>query len=148
MMTISKRGVALIKEHEGLRLKAYLCPANVWTIGYGHTGADVFQGKIITEHEAENLLIADLIKFERAVRNNVHKPLTQNQFDALVSFTFNLGEGSLKKSTLLRKVNQNPNDPSIELEFKKWVNAAGRRLPGLVKRRAQEVALYFKPSWL
>ena len=145
-MTISKNGIALIKAHEGFRLKAYLCPANVWTIGYGHTGSDVYMGKVITEDEAENLLITDLIKFEKAVRNNVHKQLTQNQFDALVSFTFNLGEGNLKKSTLLRKVNQNPNDPSIEIEFKKWVNAAGKRLPGLVKRRAEEAELYFKPS--
>ena len=143
-MTISKEGIALIKKYEGLRLKAYLCPANVWTIGYGHTGSDVYAGQVITEPQAEQLLISDLVKFDKGVRKRVFKELKQNQFDALVSFAFNVGLGALEKSRLLLKVNTNPNDPSIRTEFNKWVNAAGKKLPGLIKRREEEANLYFK----
>lgn len=144
MKSISKAGIELIKAHEGLRLKAYRCPANVLTIGYGHTGEDVYEGKIITELEAENLLVADIVKFSRGVRNFVRSSINQNQFDSLVSFAYNVGLGNFRSSTLLKKVNKNPNDPSIDFEFKKWVWAKGKKLPGLIKRREEESNLYFK----
>lgn len=140
-MKTSSKGIELIKEHEGFSSRGYLCPAGKWTIGYGHTGG-VKSGDVISKWQAEELLRKDVLTAERAL-NRQRLPLSQNQFDALVSFTFNVGVGNFQKSTLLRKVRVNVNDPSIAVEFKKWVYGGGKVLPGLVKRRQAEAGLYF-----
>ncbi|MDR6757192.1 GH24 family phage-related lysozyme (muramidase) [Mycoplana sp. BE70] len=144
---INKAGLDLIKQFEGLRTTAYLCPANVPTIGYGSTKgltrADVGKKKITTA-QAETLLRADLVRFEKAVSSLVKVPLTDNQFAALVSWTFNLGEGNLGKSTLLKRINAKAPVAQIEASWMQWVNAGGKRLQGLVNRRAAEMALYKK----
>ena len=147
MRSTSAQGLAIIKKHEGLRLSSYLCPAGVPTIGYGSTrypdGRKVILGeKLSSEKEATQLLLATLQSFEAAV--NRHLPnLNQCQFDALVSFTYNVGTGAFIKSTLLKKAKVNPADPSILDEFQKWVRGGGRVLPGLVTRRREEANLYF-----
>ncbi|MGK7949886.1 MAG: lysozyme [Xenococcaceae cyanobacterium] len=104
-MSTSQTGINLIKRWEGFRSNAYLCPGNVWTIGYGHT-ATAKPGMVINTHQAEMLLKSDLRRFETAVDSLTHVPLNQAQFDALVSFTFNVGIGAFGKSTLLRKLNR------------------------------------------
>lgn len=142
-MKISESGLSLIKSFEGLELKAYLCPAKVWTIGYGHTQG-VKEGQVITKEQAESLLKGDLLIYEQAVLSHNLK-LNQNQFDALVSFAYNLGTGNLAKSTLLKKAKINPNDPTIKDEFAKWNKAGGKVLSGLTRRRIAESNLYFKP---
>ena len=140
-MKTSPKGIALIKEFEGLRLKAYRCPRGVWTIGYGHT-TGVKPAMVITEEQAEEYLKADLAQFERYL-NGLGLALNQNQFDALVSFTYNVGTGNFSSSTLLRKVRANPLDNSIMDEFLRWVYSKGRVLPGLQHRRLAEMKLYF-----
>ena len=140
-MKTSPKGIALIKEFEGLRLKAYKCPGGVWTIGYGHT-AGVRPGMVITKEQAEQFLKEDLLVFEKAV-NNQNLSINQNQFDALVSLIYNIGIGNFKKSTLLLKVRIEPGDNSIMDEFLRWVYSKGRVLPGLQRRRLAEVKLYF-----
>ena len=140
-MNTSPKGIALIIEFEGLRLKAYQCPGGVWTIGYGHT-AGVKPGMVITEAQAEEYLKANLIAFERYL-NGLGLALNQNQFDALVSFIYNVGTGNFSSSTLLRKVRANPQDNSIVDEFLRWVYSKGRVLPGLQRRRLAEMKLYF-----
>lgn len=140
-MRTSKKGIKIITAHEGLKLGAYLCPAGVWTIGYGHTRT-AKQGMSITMQRAEELLRDDLKTAENAV-NNQNLKLKQNQFDALVSFVFNVGSGNFRNSTLLRKAKVNPKDPSIRYEFSRWNKGGGRVLPGLVKRREEEANLYF-----
>ena len=137
-------GRDIIKQFEGLRLEAYRCPAGVWTIGYGHT-RDVKEGQVIDEAEAERLLEEDYNRAATFVRQLAFKPLNRNQFEACVSFVFNLGPGNFKNSTLLRKINADPNDPTIRDEFAKWVKSNFETLPGLVKRRAAEAELYFTP---
>ena len=147
MRSTSAQGLAIIKKHEGLRLSSYLCPAGVPTIGYGNTrypdGRKVIIGeKLSSEKEATQLLLASLESFEAAV--NRHLPnLNQCQFDALVSFTYNVGTGAFIKSTLLKKAKVNASDPSIVDEFQKWVRGGGKVLPGLVTRRREEANLYF-----
>ena len=140
-MKTSPKGISLIKEFEGLRLKAYKCPGGVWTIGYGHT-AGVKPGIVITKAQAEEYLKADLIAFERYL-NGLGLALNQNQFDALISFIYNVGTGNFSSSTLLRKVRANPQDNSIMDEFLRWVYSKGRVLPGLQRRRLAEMKLYF-----
>ena len=140
-MRISRTGIELIKAHEGLRLAAYICPSGVPTIGYGHT-YNVKMGDRITEEQAEKFLIDDLAVAEREV-NRYGLNLTQNQFDALVSFVFNVGVGNFRSSTLLKRLKANPNDPDIANQFKKWVYGGGKVLPGLVRRRNEEAKLYF-----
>ncbi|QRM54721.1 lysozyme [Sinorhizobium sp. BG8] len=158
--TINKSGLDLVKQFEGLRTTAYLCPAGIPTIGYGSTHGltpgDVGRKKI-TAPQAEILLRADLVRFEKAVSRLVTVPLTDNQFAALVSWTFNLGEGNLVKSTLLKRINAkapitdktdangNVIVPGIERSWMQWVNAGGKRLQGLVNRRAAEMKLWKKP---
>ena len=140
-MRTSRKGIEFIKAHEGLRLDAYLCPAGVPTIGYGHTHG-VKMGDRITEEQAEMLLIDDLIVVEREVnRYGLH--LNQNQFDALVSFVYNVGARNFRSSTLLKRLKANPNDPDIANQFKRWVYCDGKVLPGLVRRRNDEAKLYF-----
>ena len=140
-MHTSPKGIALIKEFEGLHLKAYKCPGGVWTIGYGHT-AGVKPGMVITEVQAEEFLLSDVATFEKAVSEQ-KLDLNQNMFDALVSFTFNVGVGNFKRSTLLCKIKVNPQDNSIMDEFLRWVYSKGRVLPGLQRRRLAEMKLYF-----
>ena len=140
-MKTSPKGIALIKEFEGLRLKAYKCPGGVWTIGYGLT-AGVKPGMLISKAQAEEYLKADLIAFERYL-NGLGLALNQNQFDALVSFIYNVGTGNFSNSTLLRKVRANPQENSIMDEFLRWVYSKGRVLPGLQRRRLAEMKLYF-----
>jgi lysozyme len=143
-MKTSPQGIELIKKHEGLRLVAYRCPANVWTIGYGHTRT-AKSGMVISGDEADKLLRADIEMAERAVNQLIVANLTQNQYDALVSFVFNVGRGNFEKSTLRVTVNNDPNDKQISLEFKRWVYASKVLLPGLVRRRDEESNLYFRP---
>ena len=136
----SERGITLIKSHEGLRLKAYHCPANVLTIGYGHT-KNVYPSMVITSQKAEELLKQDLSVYESAVNKYVTVPLNQNQFDALVSFSFNVGTNALGRSTLLRKLNSKDYQGAGN-EFMRWVRAGTRILPGLVRRRQEEKELF------
>ncbi|WP_026473952.1 lysozyme [Alkaliflexus imshenetskii] len=140
-MKTSEKGVQLITTHEGLKLNAYVCPAGVWTIGYGHTRT-AKQGMTITKQRAEELLKDDLQTAENAVNNQLLR-LSQNQFDALVSFVFNVGPGNFRKSTLLSMIKLNANNPLIADEFMRWHKGGGRVLPGLVKRREDEANLYF-----
>ena len=144
MMRPSAAAYELIKEYEGLRLHAYQDSAGVWTIGWGHTG-DVRRGQSITVHQAEALLALDVGIAAAAVNRHVEAPLGQNMFDALVSFTFNLGERRLAESTLLKKLNLR-DYAAAAAEFGKWVKATikGKKvtLPGLVRRRAAERAMF------
>jgi lysozyme len=144
-MRISQEGVNLIKHFEGCRLEAYKCPAGVWTIGYGHTKG-VKEGDAIEQEAAEAFLIEDLEAFEQDVTRLVEVPLTQQQFDALVSWTFNLGAGNLAESTLLRKLN-NYQYAEVPEQMMRWVRAGGQVLDGLVKRRAAEAALFQNKNW-
>lgn len=140
--TLSDTGVKHIKASEGLRLKAYPDPASggdPWTIGYGST-TGVKPGQVITEAQAEQMLRKDVARFEGAV-NKLAPKTTQGQFDALVSFSFNVGEGNLAKSTLLKLHNAGDYAGAAN-EFSKWTLAAGKRMPGLVTRRAGEAKLY------
>ena len=140
-MNTSKKGIELIKEFESLRLKPYYCSAEVLTIGYGHTQG-VKKGMTIIEQQAEEYLTMDLMITERFV-NWLNIKVNQLQFDALISFAFNLGIGNLQKSTLLKKVRGNPNDFKIANEFIKWIYADGKPLRGLLLRRLAEAKLYF-----
>jgi len=135
------KNIAIIKEFEGLELKSYLCPAGVWTIGFGHT-KNVMPGQTISEEWAEIFLKEDLAEAEKCVEKNL-PGLNQSQFDALVSFVFNVGCGAFYKSTLLKLIRKNETDFTIFPEFGKWVNANGKPLPGLIRRRRQEAKLYF-----
>lgn len=143
-MKISEKGLELIKHFEGLRLQAYRCSAHVWTIGYGHT-AGVQPGDAITVAQADAFLREDVAASERSVSQYVTVSLTQCQFDALVSFTFNLGAGSLCTSTLLKKLNAGDEAGAAD-EFLRWVNAGGQKLPGLVRRREAEKRLFKTPE--
>ena len=147
-MELSQKIKQMIKGCEGCKLTAYRCPAGVLTIGYGHTGPDVTPGKTITQAEADRLFDADVRKFaEKVAPLFSGVVLNNNQFDALVSLSYNIGSLSVKAPTLLRKVKANPNDPSIRAEFLKHVNARVngvlKQLPGLVKRRTAEANHYF-----
>lgn len=139
-MHISNNGLDLIRRFEGLRLRAYLCPGGVWTIGYGHTGPDVKPGLRISRDEANALLCADAARFDAGV-GAIGGACTQGQHDALVSFAFNLGLGPLMSSTLLKKHKAGDHEGAAA-EFGRWIHAGGRVLPGLVRRRAAEAALY------
>lgn len=141
-MKISKNGLELIMRHEGCRLTAYKCPAGVWTIGYGHTGTDVVPGLTITSRQAEELLTEDVRWAEEAV-NREGLRLNQNQFDALVSFTFNVGIKNFRNSTLLKMIQIDSSSANIRTEFGKWNRAKGFTLPGLALRRKAEADLYF-----
>ena len=146
-MFTNQAGVELIKEFEGLRLRAYLCPAGVATIGYGTTvyptGCKVQIGEQITAEQAQEYLRSDLRAFERDVERMVLVPLNPNQFAALVSFAYNLGAEALRKSTLLRLLNAH-NYAGAADQFGRWTYAAGKQLPGLVRRRAAERALFLQ----
>jgi len=143
---VNRAGLALIKHFESLRLEAYQDSVGVWTIGWGHTGLSyndrsVFPGQVISAEEAEKLLKKDLVVFEKAVQKLLSIKLNSNQFSALVSFAFNLGETNLRKSTLLKKLNNNDCFGAAN-ELKKWNKAGGRRLAGLLRRRLSERNLF------
>ena len=147
-MTTGPKGIALIKKFELFVSHPYLCPAGVPTIGYGTTyyigGAKVtLHDSSISEAQATALLMAELGTYERAVNTYVQSKINQNQFDALVSFSYNLGTGALKGSHLLIGVNHDPCLPQIRDEFMKWTHAGGHVLAGLVARRKAEADLYF-----
>ena len=144
-MRTGDEGIALIRYFEGCRLDAYLCPAGVWTIGYGHTHG-VKEGDTIDQESAEAFLIEDLEEFEDHVQRLVEVDLNQDQFDALVSWVFNLGYGNLAESTLLAKLNDGLYDEVPE-QIKRWTRAGGVILPGLVKRRNAEAALFQGRDW-
>lgn len=141
------KGIPIIRKFEGLKLKAYLCPANVWTIGYGNTfyenGSKVQEGDKITIERSDKLLFFVVQKFEAEVKKLVKSEINENQLGALTSFGFNVGAGNLAKSTLLKKVNANPNDLTIRDEFNRWTKSWGKVLNGLVARRKAEADLYF-----
>lgn len=140
-MKTSNKGIELIKLHEGLKLKAYRCPAGVPTIGYGHTKG-VKIGQVITETQAHDYLVEDLQDAEQTViRHRLN--INQHQFDALVSLVFNIGAGNFANSTLLKKAKKNTNDATIANEFRKWVYAGGAVMPGLIKRREAEIRVYY-----
>ena len=141
-LVTSQAGIDLIKHFEGCELTAYWCPAGVLTIGFGHTGSDVYQGQTITEEEATVMLRVDLNRFEDAVRRLIKVPLNQHEFDALVSFAYNCGEGALQHSTLRRRLNEGgPKATIFQEELPKWVNGNNGPLLGLVRRRDAEVTL-------
>jgi lysozyme len=148
---MNRVGVDLVKSFEGLKLDAYRCSANKETIGYGNTfyedGSKVNMGDKITPERADKLLTFILDKFEDSVKRLVTSELNDNQLSAVVSFAYNCGVNNLKSSTLLKKINSNPDDPTIADEFKKWTRANGKVLTGIVKRRDAESTLYFtKPN--
>ena len=141
-MQTSQNGIDLIEQFEGCKLEAYLCPANKWTIGYGHTSG-VKKGDKITSRQAEDFLRSDLEKFENAINNLVTVELNQNQFDALVSFVFNIGINAFKQSTMLKFIN-NGHFPLAAGQFDRWIKSNGKVLEGLVKRRKAEKELFLK----
>lgn len=150
-MKTSPKGIALIKEFEGLRTEAYKCPAGIWTIGYGHTAAaghpNVIRGMEITAAEAESILIRDLRQYERAVSAAVKRPLNQGQFDACVSLCFNIGISAFTGSTVVRRINAGRMS-EVPAAFMMWNKAkdpqtgVSRELPGLTRRRRAETALW------
>jgi len=148
-MKLSKKGYELICEFEGLKLKPYLCSAKIPTIGYGNTyypnGKRVtLLDDAITKEYAFEIFKTIADKFAKRVDEMVTSELTQNQFNSLVSFAYNVGTGAFATSTLLKKVNNNPNDVTIKNEFLKWVRANKKVIQGLVNRRNKEVLIYFK----
>ena len=154
-MKTSQTGIDLIKEFEGLELEAYRCSAGVWTIGYGHTSAAgepmVTPDLVITEPEADQILRHDLHDYEQAVLRSVTVPLNQSEFDALVSWTFNLGSGALSRSTMLARLNAEDRTGAAEA-LTWWVKATNPNtgesvtLPGLERRRNAEAELFLRPK--
>jgi len=145
--SISQNGINLISSFEGCELKAYLCPAKVWTIGFGTTvypnGVKVKKGDSYTLEQAKQFKAHDLKRFEKTVNDLVKVPLTQNQFDALVSLTYNIGTGAFEKSTLLKKLNAGDYQGAAD-QFTAWNKGGGKVLQGLVNRRAKERDLFLK----
>jgi lysozyme len=139
---ITKDAIDLIKECEGLRLIAYRDSANVWTIGYGHTGG-VFQGMVINEGTAEQMLMEDL-SWVSDTLTTCGITLRQNEFNALAVLIYNIGETAFNKSTLKRVIKNKAGETQIRKQWLRWVFANGKRLDGLVKRRNRELELYFK----
>lgn len=141
-MKINAKGLAILKRFEGCRLRAYKCPAGVWTIGYGHTG-DVRPGHAITQHQADVILESDLEIFEHEV-DRIPVGLNENQFSALVCFAFNVGRRAFRISTLHRKLLERDMVCAAG-EFGKWIRGGGKVLPGLIRRRSAECALFLEP---
>jgi lysozyme len=146
-MIISSKLRELVKHFEGCKLTSYVCSAGHNTIGYGNTfyenGVKVKPGDKITQQRAEELLDVILIKFVQQTNEVIKSSVTQNQRDALTDFAYNCGLGNLKSSTLLKKVNADPNDKTIREEFMKWNKGGGKVLNGLTRRREAEANLYF-----
>jgi len=144
-MNISKEGIALIKKFEGCELEAYKCAAGVWTIGYGHT-KDVKEGEVITKEEAESMLVHELQEYCNDVDIAVKVDLKQNEFDALVSWTYNLGPTNLNSSTMLRVLNEGKHD-DVPTQIKRWNKAGGEVLKGLIRRRNAEALMFKGKDW-
>ncbi len=157
-MKTNKQGIAILHEFESCRLKAYKCPAGVWTIGWGNTfyedGRSVREGDIITQERADTLFQVILERFEVQARRAITSQLNENQFSAFVSALYNIGPGSTQKSglirlkngrpsTLLTLINQNPNNPAIRNQFMAWISKGSTFEPGLTRRRKAEADLYF-----
>ena len=140
-MTAVTRALELIKPFEGCKLRAYLCPAGVWTIGYGATGQGIGPGVVWTQDQAENRLLADVARFYRGVSKLVTVPVNEFQAGALTSFAFNVGLQALAGSTLLRLLNAGQY-PQASEQFMRWDKAGGKRLNGLTRRRAAEKAMF------
>jgi len=145
--TIDDAGANLIKSYERCRLTAYALGDGKWTIGWGNTfyedGTEVKEGDVITQERADELFASVVKQFEDQVNNDVTQPLTQNQFNALVSFTYNLGDRNLEISTLLKEVDTNPNNPDIRNQFMRWVEPGTQFTVGLTRRRNDEANMYF-----
>lgn len=144
-MKISENGLELIKHFEGCELEAYQCAAGVWTIGYGHT-KDVKVGDKITKAIADSLLAEEMDEYEGYVNNAVTVDLNQDQFDALVSWTYNLGNGSLISSTMLKVLNSGDFE-GVPAQIKRWNKAGGKVLEGLTRRREAEANLFEGKDW-
>ena len=143
-MKVSQDCIDLVKFFEGFEAKAYLCPANVWTIGYGRT-RNVREGDVVNEKQAERDLLEELEEFGDQVSSTVKVSLEQSQFDALTSWTYNLGVGNLQSSTLLKKLNSGDKN-SVPSEMLRWNKAAGKVLAGLTRRREAEAKLWAKAA--
>lgn len=140
-MKISDEGIAFIKKHEGCRYQAYLDSGGIPTIGVGHTGPEVHIGMEINDEEVDRLLRKDIETAEKCVNNCVRVAITQSQFDALCSFTFNVGCGALGKSTLLKHLNDGQDDLAAR-EFTRWCKVRGKIVAGLTRRREAERDLF------
>lgn len=143
-MKCNEAGLSIIKRFEGLRLKAYKCPAGIWTIGYGSTGKHVHEGMVITEEQADKLLRSDVRTAESAVTRGVNVDLNENEFSALTSFVFNIGGNAFWRSNMRALINRN-DMKSASLEFARWNRSKGTVLAGLIERRKAEAALFTKP---
>lgn len=144
-MNISDKGTKFIKGFESLSLKPYLCPAGVWTIGYGHTDGVNKDTAQIEEWEADNFLVMDIMKVVNKLPIEELEDLRQNKIDAIISFAFNCGAAAFNNSTLRKVIKKNPEDyEAVRNEFMRWCNAGGKRLEGLARRREQEADMYCK----
>jgi len=139
-MKTSQKGIDLIKHFEGCELNAYKCPAGVWTIGYGHIKG-VQEGDVITEQQADEMLVEELNEYENYINTLVTVPLNQNQYDALVSWVYNLGSSNLQASTLLKVLNAGDYD-NVPEQIMRWNKAGGKVLEGLTRRRQAEADLF------
>jgi lysozyme len=139
-MNIGQRGIEIIKHFEGCELEAYKCPAGVWTIGYGHIKG-VSEGMSITQEQAEQMLLDELKEYENYINELVVVDLSQNQFDALVSWVYNLGPANLKSSTLLKVLNSG-DYAGVPAQIERWNKAGGKVLEGLIRRRLAESSLF------
>lgn len=144
-MEISQEGLSLIKKFEGCKLESYQCAAGVWTIGYGSTSG-ISEGMEISQQRAEALLLEDVAVFEEAVNKAVKVPLEQYEFDALVSWTFNLGPSNLNSSTMLKVLNENKKN-EVPAQMRRWNKANGETLQGLIRRREAESLLFQNEQW-
>jgi len=144
-MNISQEGLSLIKKFEGCELEAYKCAAGVWTKGYGST-KNVKEGDTLTQEEADELLLHEMDEYESYIKDNVTSDLDQNQFDALVSWVFNLGPSNLKASTMLKVVNAG-DMKEVPAQIKRWNKANGKTLQGLIRRREAEALLFEGKEW-
>jgi lysozyme len=144
-MKISIEGLALIKKFEGLELEAYKCAAGVWTIGYGHTKG-VTEGDKITKAVADEMLVEELVEYEKAVNDAVTISIDQCMFDALVSWTYNLGPSNLNASTMLKVLNSGDYE-GVPAQIKRWNKAGGKVLEGLIRRREAEALLFSARTW-
>lgn len=140
-MKTSEKGLAFIRQVEGVKYKAYLDTGGVWTNGVGHTGPDVYKGQIVGEDQVKAWLVEDVVDAENSIEAYVKVPLTQNQFDALVSFVFNIGDVAFKRSTMLRMLNVKDYTGAAN-QFDRWVFDNGKKINGLVKRRKLEKELF------
>ena len=146
-MKVNKKGIELLHHFESCKLEAYLCPAKIWTVGWGNTryedGSPVKKGDKITQERADELFLNILATFEKGVLARVKKEVNDNQFSALVCIAYNIGLGNFASSTLLKFVNANPSNPAIRDQFMRWNKGGGVVLNGLVRRRKAEADLYF-----